>query len=31
MYAFYVCADEEYFIVSKSYTPDQCFSKCPQT
>jgi hypothetical protein len=31
MYTFYVCADEEDFIVSKSFTSDQHFSKCPQT
>jgi hypothetical protein len=31
MYAFYVCADEEDFIVSKSFTSDQRSSKPSQT
>jgi hypothetical protein len=31
MYAVYVCANEEDFIVSKSFTSDQCFSKPPQS
>jgi hypothetical protein len=31
MYAFYVCADEEDFILSKSFTSDQRFSKPLQT
>ncbi len=30
MYAFHVCADEEDFIVSKSFTSDRRFSKRPQ-
>jgi hypothetical protein len=31
MYAFYVCADEEDFIISKSFTSDQRFFKPSQT